>query len=361
MTRNKNAWSFYKKDFKRQALEKKYSELEIDACLKYADNLYKQGLPIIFDGKHLAELIGFNSQVVYAASNAKELFYKEYIIPKKDGKPRVINEPLPSLKEIQRWILENILESVPVHPCAKAYIKGLSIIDNARFHKGQKSVLKMDILNFFPSINAKYVYALFKRLGYSPGVSKLLTELITYKNGLPQGAPTSPAASNIIMFKADRRIFGYAKSKGLRYTRYADDITLSGDINSGESISFIEKVIKETGFKTNRKKTRVINQSSQQIVTGVVVNQKLQAPKNYRKKIRQELYYRKKYGLDSHLSKRNITKANYIPHLVGMAHHVLNINPSDRDALETIKFLMPNSIRRETKPVHRLVEIQNPK
>ena len=196
----------------------------------------------------------------------------------------------------------------------------------------------MDIKDFFPSIRKKYINAVFKRMGYTAAVSKVLTELVTYKNCLPQGAPTSPALSNIIMYQADKRILSYARTKELRYTRYADDLTISGDFNPAEVISFIEMVVKETGFKVNRNKTRVIKQSSQQIVTGIVVNEKLQVPKFKRKQLRQELYYIKKFGLDSHISQKQIRNAHYVPHLLGLANHMLHINPNDKDAKELINF-----------------------
>ncbi len=331
-------WPSYAKKFRKKALGAGYNSDEIKTCLQYARNLSKQNLPIIYDAKHFSNIVEYESWYIHGVTNSKTHFYRKYKIPKKNGEYRNITEPLPSLKEIQRWILDNILTEISIHPAAKAYSQGLSIVDNARFHKKQKLVLRLDIKDFFPSIRINYVNSIFKEIGYSKSVSKLLAELTTYNGSLPQGAPTSPMLSNIIMRRLDARVFSYARKKELRYTRYADDLIISGDFNPAEVISFLKMVIKETGFCVNTKKTRILRQSNRQIVTGVVVNKKLQAPKDVRRKIRQELYYIKKFGLDSHMTKCDMNRANYIPYLKGLAHYVLQVNSKDRDALALIEY-----------------------
>lgn len=331
-------WNKYEKKFKREALINQIDASLIDVCLSYAHQLHMQKLPIIYCGAHFSDLVGYKTDYIYGATNSPEHFYRSYKIPKRNGKSRKITEPLPSLKEIQSWILVNILENIPVHPAAKAYQKGLSIHDNARFHRSQELVLKIDIKNFFPSITPRFINATFKRLGYSKEVSKLLTELVIYKNGLPQGAPTSPALSNLIMYKIDKRVFAYARSKNLRYTRYADDLTISGDFNVKEVISFATTILKEYGFQVNTDKTRVLRKSNRQIVTGVVCNEKLQAPKEVRRALRKEIYYIKTYGLDSHIKYIDNSKRNYVENLMGRANYILQLNPYDKDALEVLRY-----------------------
>ncbi len=173
-------------------------------------------------------LVGYKYAYLFGACLRTHNYYRTFTIYKRSGKLREISEPLPSLKEIQKWILENILEKCSLHIAAKAYIKGKSIKDNARFHRNQRRVLAVDINDFFHSIDIDRVFKLFVSLGYAPMVSALLAHLCCLKRRLPQGAPTSPAISNIISYSLDDKLYAYAREMGFRYTRYADDITVSG-------------------------------------------------------------------------------------------------------------------------------------
>jgi hypothetical protein len=123
---------------------------------------------------HLARLVGYKTTYLYGASNSPERYYRTYNIPKVSGGLRIITEPLPSLKEIQRWILDNILDKVPVHPFAKGFVRNRSIRDNARFHQRQRFVLTLDIENFFNYVAATTVRKVFLDLGYSSNVAVLL-------------------------------------------------------------------------------------------------------------------------------------------------------------------------------------------
>lgn len=242
---------------------------------------------------------------------------------------RQIAEPLPSLKEIQHWILEEILNIIPISKYAKAYVKGKSIKDNARFHRGQKVVVKLDIKNFFGSINLFKVQELFRNLGYVDEVAVMLANLCCLDKVLPQGAPTSAALSNIIMYEIDEAISEYTNEHKIRYTRYADDMTFSGDFNTTDLIKFVCGIIKENGFVINKKKTKVLYGYKRQIVTGVVTNEKLQVPREKRRYIRQQMYYINKYGLNSHMERIRQNNPYYIEHLLGIANYILFINPKD--------------------------------
>lgn len=141
-------WEDYKNEFIRVAKKNEKNEDYCDKWLKYAKKLYDKRLPIIFNQEHLCLLLGYKKQYVYSVSNSPADFYRYYKIPKKNGNFRQISEPLPSLKEIQKWILDNILVNVDTSVYAKAYIKKKSIKDNARFHRKQKVLLSLDIKNF---------------------------------------------------------------------------------------------------------------------------------------------------------------------------------------------------------------------
>lgn len=324
-------WETYSHKFQIRASEVGFTKEEITKCLDYAFNLFEKGIPIIYDQKHLSLLVGYNEEYLLRASNLARHFYRTFKIPKKNGGERIISEPLPSLKEIQNWILEEILYKLPVSKFAKAYVPKRSIKENARFHRKQKIVLTIDIMDFFGSIHYGKVFTFFLKLGYSKSVSTMLANLCSLENSLPQGAPTSPALSNLLIPRVDKRISGFTQKHKIRYTRYADDMTFSGDFEPGMMIKFVERVLDDENLKINEKKIRVRKPHQRQEVTGIVVNQKLQAPRELRRKLRQEVYYIEKYGLASHLQKLENQRANYLEHLLGITNHILFVNPNDEE------------------------------
>ena len=250
-------WNEYENNYIQMAKMQGKSEEYCIQQLKYARKLFDNNFPIIYNPLHFCKLVGYTEEYVFAACNQPKSFYRTFFIPKRNGKKRKIDEPLPSLKEIQNWIYQEILCNVKISSYAKAYVKGKSIKDNARFHKRQKKVLSMDIKDFFPSIGFKQILNVFRNIGYRENVAVLLANLCCLNNSLPQGAPTSPILSNIIACKLDNKIVDYIGKEKIRYTRYADDLTFSGDFNEGDIIKNVERIANRLGFKINEEKTRV--------------------------------------------------------------------------------------------------------
>lgn len=334
----------YKKVYTKQALALGVSLDAIGAVMEYAEQLHKKNLPIIYDQQHFFQLVGYDEEYVIAIANQSEYFYKKYSIPKRNGDRRIIHEPLPSLKEIQTWILEYILNpgaKTYVSSVAKAYMPKQSVRDNARFHKRQKYILCLDLKDFFGSISFLQVHSIFRNMGYSKALATLLSNICILNNSLPQGAPTSPMLSNMVFKYYDDKIFDYCKSRNIRYTRYADDLTFSGDFNYKEVVSFIRKVLSKTSFAINDNKTKFVSRGNRQEVTGVVVNEKLQATAKYRKKIRLEVYYIIKFGVDRHLEtiewKRSIVE--YLHHLLGRINFTLTINRNDSEMRKYYEYI----------------------
>lgn len=314
--------------------------------ISYARNLFDKGLPLIVSPLHLSMLIGLDYQYVCSMSYSTERFYRHFTIKKPNGKIREIYEPLPDLKFVQHWILKNILEKCPVSIYAKAFVKGRTLKHNARFHKAQPVVVTMDIKDFFPSIRIFDVFSIYKEMGYWDNVAWFLAHLCCHKKILPQGAPTSPYLSNIRLLRLDEAIVRYTSKQKIRYTRYADDLTFSGDLNPHKVISKISKLVYAEGFQINSQKTRVANQNARQEVTGIVVNSHMQVSKEQRKNIRQQVYYITKYGLDSHLAYIGETRQNYINHLIGQINFALFVNPKDgelKEYFEKLKDLLKDS------------------
>ena len=281
-------------------------------------------------------------KTIYSISNNIEKNYKVYKIKKRNGKYRTIYEPNSMLKQIQKQILINILNNKSISKYAKAYHKGISLKDNAIPHINKKIILKLDIKNFFENISFLDVYNSCFSIEYFPkSVGFILTYLCTYDNHLTQGSPTSAYISNLIMKEFDEEIGNWCNINDISYTRYSDDMTFSGNFNPSELIIKIRKMLYKLGLELNNDKIHIVNKSQSQSVTGIIVNEKLQVNAKYRNKIRQEIYYIKKFGLKSHLNKCNINvnKLKYLDKLYGRILYVLQINKFDQEFLKYKKFI----------------------
>lgn len=284
---------------------------------------------------------------LYTISNNIENNYKIFKIKKRNGKTRTIYEPNPSLKIIQKNILHNILEDRYISKHAKAYKKGLSLKDNAYIHIKKDMILKLDIKDFFNNITFMQVYCTcFPEKFFPKSIGTLLTNLCIYKNKLPQGAPTSSYISNIIMLDFDIVIGKYCKENNISYTRYCDDMTFSGNFNKKELINLVKLELSKLGLSLNNEKITLITKKSRQVVTGIVVNNKMQVNIDYRKNIRKEIYFIKKYGITSHMNYLNLTisKEKYLNQLLGRINFVLQIDDKNKEFIEYRKYIL-NSIK----------------
>jgi RNA-directed DNA polymerase len=323
----------YKNYFTAEAYKMGLSRRSIQHCLDYAEVLVSQNVPVIYNPTHLSALVGYKKEYLKKAALHTSYFYRNFEITKKNGKKRPISEPLPSLKEIQIWILENILEKVPVSPFAKAYKPKTSLTENLKFHKNQPKVFTLDLENFFPSIRIELVEKVFLELGYSKMVSNLLAKLCTKDSILPQGAPTSPYLSNLIFKEADTIISEFCKQRKIKYTRYADDLSFSGDFDENELLDKVTETIKNLSLRINESKTKLMTPDMRQTVTGIVVNDKPQVTFSKRNELRQAMYYIMKFGFEEHRVYKEINQANYLEHLLGKINFVLQINPNDFEFL----------------------------
>lgn len=225
--------------------------------------------------------------------------YHCHLIPKRDGTLRLIEEPKPLMKRLQRRILHGLLDHVPAHPAAHGFVKGRNCITAAASHAGEAMVLSFDLADFFPSVSYARLYALFRSLGYPRAVALALTDMTTaitppevlqtphlaarpllQHRHLPQGAPTSPALANLCAFRLDQRIATLARRIGAHYTRYADDLTFSGDPHIAKVLTrAVPEIAHVEGFRLNPTKTRSASQAQRQTVTGLTVNAHVNIPR----------------------------------------------------------------------------------
>ena len=227
--------------------------------------------------------------------------YAYRFVPKASGATRLIEEPKPRLKAMQRRILHEILNPVPVHPCAHGFVRRRSIQTAAQIHGGEQMVICLDLKNFFLMTDMHVVHWVFRRLGYPWSVARALTGLCAgivplavfdrlpeaqrpplhvrrrfAMPHLPQGSPTSPALANLAAHRLDARLAGLATSFCANYSRYADDLTFSGDAGFGRGrhafLAAVSDIVEDEGFAINTRKTRVMPHAGRQQVLGLVVN-----------------------------------------------------------------------------------------
>ena len=215
--------------------------------------------------------------------------YTEWLVPKKNGEGfRRISSPMANLRRVQRAITKGLSESYSPLKCVHGFVCERNVAMNALQHTRKRTVLTLDLKDFFPSISAPRVRGLFmKAMNFPQDVADTLTNLVCHEGSLPQGAPTSPVISNMICFKMDRALLNFAANNGLTYTRYADDLVFSSTsaysarkmVDQGKNAvcginHFITDTIEANGFEINERKVHVANRGSRQIVNGIIVNQK---------------------------------------------------------------------------------------
>lgn len=270
------------------------SESTIARYTEYFDRLQARDLPIILSFRHLADVLGVASPKLRAMSYATSLFYRSFHIPKRSGGQREISAPVPELSMIQRWIAVNILNrlTVDLSNAAMAYVPGRSIVSHVDCHLSSRQLVKLDLRDFFPSITTSHVFDLFFDAGYSVGVARTLAALTTANGSLPQGAPSSPAISNLVLRRFDTSVAVVCDEYQLRYTRYADDIVISGELVQ-DIQHRVSSIAAEYGFQLNYKKSKTyLDPESPRLVTGLLIqNGRARLPKSSRRRIRAQAHY----------------------------------------------------------------------
>jgi RNA-directed DNA polymerase len=211
-------------------------------------------------------------------------------IAKRNGGKRILYVPDRATKHLQRKLLQRLIGRLSIHDKVHGFRKGHSIVDNAAEHVGREVIVKLDIVDFFPSTSSKRVEYAFRGAGFNQKTAAVLAGLTCYEGGLPQGAPTSPALSNYVNKNMDKKLYKLAIGLGARYTRYADDLTFSFLVYSREDIHSLlistGKILNYYGYRLNSKKKRIIRQHRQQLVTGLVVNERVNLPRKTRRWLR---------------------------------------------------------------------------
>jgi len=281
------------------------------------------------------------------AESPQKSHYAYRWLQKAKGGWRLIEAPKSTLKQAQRKILAEILEHLPLHPAAHGFHAGRSIVTNARPHVGQFIVFKCDLQNFYPSVGFSRVVAIFRSVGYCREAAIWLARLTTtalpgnasfpandtsamlpyLRRHLPQGAPTSPALANLSAYRLDLRLAGLAKSFGANYTRYADDLTFSGDERFAHSlrtfIPLVRQICRQERFQLHPRKKKILRNHQRQSVAGVVVNTRTNISRQTYDDLKATLTNCLRHGPTSQNREQH---PNFPAHLQGRIAHVLQLN-----------------------------------
>jgi RNA-directed DNA polymerase len=305
----------------------------------------------------LADVQGINAKT----SREPLLNYRYRWIAKRRGGHRLLEAPKYQLKGIQRWVLANILSRVPTSPAAHGFVRGKSVRSFVEPHTGKEVVVRLDLEAFFGSIGRARVVRIFRRLGYPGSLARTLAGLCTAATPrhvlaahppderrfddnqrlrqphLPQGAPTSPALSNLAAWRLDRRLAGLAASYGATMTRYADDLAFAGDRAFRRALPFflpqVGAIALEEGFRINHRKTRVMPRSRRQQLCGLVVNQKPNLPRQELDNLRALLCNAARFGPQS---QNRAGHPRFHEHLEGRIAHVASIHPARGQRLRAL-------------------------
>ncbi|WP_457336833.1 reverse transcriptase family protein [Rhizobacter sp. P5_C2] len=280
--------------------------------------------------------------------------------PKRSGGGRLIESPRSRLKALQGRVLHDLLDKVPVHEACHGFVTGRSVLTHARLHTGQPVVMHFDLKNFFGRILSSQVAAVFHTLGYPRGVARQLAALCTVSTPepvierlrddgwvdwqdaralrrahLPQGAPSSPMLANLCAFQLDLRLDGLAHVLGATYSRYADDLVLSGPASLRSAFdriaTWVGRIALEEGYALNHRKTRLATQASAQRVCGVVVNEHLNLPRAEFDRLRAVLH---QCALHGPASQNRDGHADFRAHLWGRVQWATQLNPAKAERLQ---------------------------
>jgi RNA-directed DNA polymerase len=336
-------------------------------------------LPFITTVEELAKAmntsVGMIRYLAYNRIVSKTTHYKRFYIPKKTGGKRLISTPMPKLKHAQYWILENILEKIALKDAAHGFVKKRSIVSNALPHVKAEVVVNIDMKDFFPTITYPRVKGVFQSFGYSEQIATIFALICTepecdqieidgqtyFAAGterlLPQGAPTSPALTNIICRKLDARLMGIAAKLNFQYTRYADDLTFSA---SGEAtqklktlMGFIRKIVKEEKLTIHPDKVRVLRKGARKEVTGIIVNDRPTVNAKELDRFRALLFQIEK---DGPAGKHWNNSINLLASIKGYANFVSMVDPiKGQPLMERVKKILATHqfkhvIRHKPKP-----------
>jgi len=302
------------------------------------------------DFNDVSAILGEELKLLTYLKKLKNRLYTSYYIKKRNGKREIntylykrhlsdLEDDIPQLhgyelaklsraseklEEIHRKIDSRILDEIELPECVNGFKKGESIKKAVQPHVGNDYVACLDIHNFFPSVKSDYVLEGLQSCGIGADAAWLIARLVSYKGHLPQGAVTSPKASNIAFMKVDKQILELAKSKGITYTRYADDLVFSANFELKDFVEEAIQLVTNAGYTINSQKIKFYGPKEPHYILGIIANSKLNMPRDKRRNLEAAIHN----YVDKHLVPAGVNEIRYKKTLLGKAAYMLSINPN---------------------------------
>ena len=292
----------------------------------------------LYSLRELEYRLGFSREFLRTVAANATSYYKPFDLPKaprlfarKKQRPKLrhIDRPTGILKEVQDRIYHRLLRGLPLPTYLCGAVKGRSVITNVEFHRGAPIIVAIDIKSWFPSITPIHIYRAFRKiLNCSHKVAKLLTALTTYDGRLPQGASTSSALANLVLYSIDRPLRARASNLGVKYSSFVDDLPFSGK-NARQMIPVAISTLRRAGFAISRPKLIVMGAHARKAVNGVVVSEILSASREHRMRIRSALHHLRVGDI------QEVGREKYVSTLRGRIVHLASLNPAQAVPFET--------------------------
>lgn len=320
-----------------------FRETRID-IVEFNETL-SQPLPLAIDDMSLAHHLGIRNKTMWWLINDNAKQYKCFKLPKrgKSGKYRDIQNPEPKLKNVQRVVLTRFFEPIRLGPHVGAYVPGRSCRDTAAQHVGKGIIISLDLTDFFPSVKRSMIRRVLHSIGYNHDVASLLSQLVCYKNFVPQGSPTSGFVANLVADRRfDRKVLSALKRLDPKwvYTRYSDDIDISHpDLpphdKIQEVINTVREIIQGAGFRLNPHKTKLEPKHRRQKVLGITVNEKVNVPRYEYLRLRSLIHNCFVHGFDTQFERAGLkTAAALKSHIRGKLSFFKQIDETKAERLE---------------------------
>lgn len=263
--------------------------------------------------------------------------YSSFEVPKPNGKTRTIRPPARPLRDLQRTLLDVLQECIRYPRWMMGGVPNRSIFNHAEPHVGRKMVATFDVRAFYPSTKAARVRTVLERLGIWDAAADAVLRLVTKDDELPQGSPTSGFLANLALEPADRRIDALCRKHGLNFTRYVDDMAISGDTDLRNFKSVVVDAVGSCGYALDTEKTKFKGRHEQQIVTKLLVNDKMRPTPKFTAEVKADIWECLNAGAAAVAAERGVQLHNLKNSLTGKVSH---IRGADRDVGDKLRDML---------------------
>lgn len=289
--------------------------------------------PRVVTVQQLAALVKLSVNKLERLALDAPSLYSSFEVPKPNGKTRTIRPPKRELRDLQRTLLDVLQECIRYPRWMMGGVPKRSIFDHAKPHVGRKMVATFDVKAFYPSTKPAMVRRVLERLGFGGEAADAVLQLVTKDDELPQGSPTSGFLANLALEPADRRIDALCRRHGLSFTRYVDDMAISGDTDLTKFQGTIIEAVKECGYEVAPEKIRYMGRNVAQLVTKLRVNDKMRPTQEFMAEVKADIWECLNAGAAAVAAERGVQLQNLKNSLTGKVSHICGADIEAGDKL----------------------------